>query len=549
MINALSNQVIFLMDFTSKHKQFGCVEPNKSGQTLVNIANDLKLFYVNQLEPNRHTRDDAFHGTSDILDMAFLSPGLSSRDISFSVVDDHMGSDHFPNQISLDKPLKRNIPLAEPRYRLDKTDNDLLHNTLKDSLTNIDTDITTQDELEELAVTLCDKLMKAVDTSTPKLYSRNDPKSHISQAILDLIKEKCRLRQLYNNTQDPNIKSTINKLQREIRTKINLESTISWEKFCNSISLESDPKKSWRKITNFLKPKGPCSYPTLKLGNKTAKTNPQKAQLFAESVERNFGIESHLFRKSHFDRINKFVEAHSYHFTPLDPIHDSTTDTDDDCDLVADVDPDTLIRIVRTELKNGKALGIDNVYNIILKKAIGTGFYKLLARAFTISLKLGFIPYVWKVAVLCMLIKPDKPPSQTTSYRPISLLSAIMKLFERVIEKRLRRHLEDNGFFSKYQSGFRKSKSTNDQLFRLSQTIMESFNRGEHVIVAFLDVKKAFDNVWHNGLRYKIYQLGLPTKLCRWLSDFLVGRVIQVKIEGFVSPKVYPKAGVPQGST
>ena len=178
------------------------------------------------------------------------------------------------------------------------------------------------------------------------------------------------------------------------------------------------------------------------------------------------------------NRINKFVEAHSYHFTPLDSLHGNFTDTDDDSDLVADVDPDTLIRIVRTELKNGKAPGIDNVHNIILKKAIGTGFYKVFARAFTISLKLGFIPHVWKVAVFCMLIKPDKPPSQTTRYRPIScLLSAIMKLFERVIEKRLRKHLEDNGFFSKYQPGFRKSKSTNDHLFCLSQTIMESFNR------------------------------------------------------------------------
>ena len=203
------------------------------------------------------------------------------------------------------------------------------------------------------------------------------------------------------------------------------------------------------------------------------------AQLFAESVERNFGIESHLlFRKSHFDRINKFVEAHSYHFTPLNSLHDNITDTDDDSDLVANVDPaDTLIRMVRTELKNGKAPGIDNVYNIVLKKAIGTEVYKVLAWASTISLKLGFIPYVWKVAVLCMLIKPDKPPSQTTSYRPISLLSAIMKLFERVIEKRLRKLFEDNDFFSKYQSCFRKSKSTNDHLFHLSQTIMESFNR------------------------------------------------------------------------
>ena len=459
-----------------------------------------------------------------------------------------MGSDHFPIQISLDKPLKRNTPLTEPRYRFDKTNDYLLHNTLKDSLTNIDTNITTLDELEELAVTLCDKLMMAVDTSTPKVYSRNDPTSPISQAILDLIKEKRRLRRLYNNTQDPNIKSTINRLQKEIRTKINQESTINWEKFCNSISLESDQQRSWRKITNFLKPKGPRSYPTLKLGNKTAKTNPEKAQLFAESVERNFSIESHLFSKSQFDRINKFIEPHSHHFTPLDSPQDNVTDTYDDSDLVADVDPETLIRIVQTELKNFKSPGIDNVNNIILKKAISTGFYKVLAQAFTISLKLDFILYVWKVAVLCMLIKPDKPPSQTTSYQPIGLRSAIMKLLERLIKQHLRKHLEDNGFFCKYQSGFRKSKSTNDHLFHLSLTIMESFNQGGHVIAAFLDVKKAFDNVWHNGLRYEIYQLDLPNKLCRWLSNFLSGRVIQVKIEGFLSPEVYPKAGDPRGS-
>ena len=88
-----------------------------------------------------------------------------------------------------------------------------------------------------------------------------------------------------------------------------------------------------------------------------------------------------MFRKSHFDRINKFVEAHLYHFTPLDSLHDNVADTDDNSDLVADVDLDTLICIVRSELRNSKAPGIDNVHNDILKKAIGTGFYKLLARA------------------------------------------------------------------------------------------------------------------------------------------------------------------------
>ena len=147
-----------------------------------------------------------------------------------------------------------------------------------------------------------------------------------------------------------------------------------------------------------------------------------------------------------------------------------------------------------------------------------------------------------------MLLKPDKLASLTTSYRPISLISSIMKLLERVIEQRLRSHLEKIGFLNKHQSGFRRVKSTDDHLFRPSQSIMESFNRGEHVVAAFLDVEKAFDNVWHNGLRCKIFQLDLPTIMTRWLSDFLVCRAIQVNVNGFLSNQIYPNAAVPQGS-
>ena len=77
---------------------------------------------------------------------------------------------------------------------------------------------------------------------------------------------------------------------------------------------------------------------------------------------------------------------------------------------------------------------------------------------------------------------------------------------------------------------------------------MESFNRGEHVMVAFLDIEKAFENVWHNGLTYKIVMLDLPTKMTRWLSGFLVDRVIQVNVIGFLSDKASPISGVPQGS-
>ena len=96
--------------------------------------------------------------------------------------------------------------------------------------------------------------------------------------------------------------------------------------------------------------------------------------------------------------------------------------------------------------------------------------------SFTSSIQLGYISTAWKLATLRMLLKPYKLPSPTTSSRPISLISSIMKLFERVIEQRLRSHLEHIGFLNKHQSGFRKAKSTDDHLFRLSQSIMESFN-------------------------------------------------------------------------
>ena len=107
-----------------------------------------------------------------------------------------------------------------------------------------------------------------------------------------------------------------------------------------------------------------------------------------------------------------------------------------------------------------------------------------------------------------------------------------MKLFERVIEKRLRKYLKDTMvFLANISEGFGKAKSANDHLVCLSQTVIESFDRGEVVIASFFDVEKTFDSVWDNGPKYKIFQLGLPTKVTRWLSDFLWGEVIQVKVD------------------
>ena len=254
------------------------------------------------------------------------------------------------------------------------------------------------------------------------------------------------------------VKTPINQLQKEIKDDLRIESQASWEKFCTDISLETDHTESWRKIKNFLKPKGQCDYPALQLDAKTAKTNADKVQLFAESVKRHFGIHSDNFDSNHFNEVNQFIEGKYEHFYPPEDPDDYISDMDDDHDLVANIDSDTLIRIVKF-LKWGKSPGTDNIHNEVLRLGTTTSLFHHLARLFTYSILIGYIPTAWKLATLHMLLKPNKLPSPTTSYRPISVTSSITKLFESVIEQRLRSYLEDISFINKYQSGFRQNKS------------------------------------------------------------------------------------------
>ena len=218
-------------------------------------------------------------------------------------------------------------------------------------------------------------------------------------------------------------------------------SGIHFQSGCNSISLESNPNEFWCKIKNFLMPKGQRDYPALHHANKVAKTNTDRAQLFAESVETHFGIESDHFDSNHFDEVNKFIEDNHRCFYPPEDPDDYHFDVGNEHELGVDVDAQTFIKLVKF-LKRGKAPGLDTIHNEVLRLGNTTSLFHHLARIFTSSIHLGYIPTAWKLATLRMLLKPDKLPSLTNSYRPISLISSIMKLFERVIEQRLRSHLE-----------------------------------------------------------------------------------------------------------
>ena len=156
----------------------------------------------------------------------------------------------------------------------------------------------------------------------------------------------------------------------------------------------------------------------------------------------------------------------------------------------------------------------------------------------------------WKQAKVIMIPKPGKDLTKPTSYRPISLLPAIGKIFERIIARRLSSFLEKANYFDENQAGFRKKRSSVDQLFKLSQSVSTALKKHKKAVGVFLDVEKAFDAVWIEGLKYKLgsSEVGIPTKMTRPLSSFLTNRNLRVHQDNAVSNKIELKAGTPQGS-
>ena len=134
------------------------------------------------------------------------------------------------------------------------------------------------------------------------------------------------------------------------------------------------------------------------------------------------------------------------------------------------------------------------------------------------------------------------------NYRPVSLLPICGKVFERLIYNSLFEYFIENDLISPYQSGFKPGDSCTNQLISITHEIYQSFDDGFEVRGVFLDISKAFEKVWHNGLIYKLKQNGVAGDLLDTLTNFLKERKQKVVLNGQYSTWTNVEAGVPQGS-
>ena len=134
------------------------------------------------------------------------------------------------------------------------------------------------------------------------------------------------------------------------------------------------------------------------------------------------------------------------------------------------------------------------------------------------------------------------------NYLPVSLLPICGKVFERLIYNSLFEYFIENDLISPNQSGFKPGDSCTNQLISITHEIYQSFDDGFEVRGVFLDISKAFDKVWHNGLIYKLKQNGVAGDLLDTLTNFLKERKERVILNGQYSTWTNVEAGVLQGS-
>ena len=205
----------------------------------------------------------------------------------------------------------------------------------------------------------------------------------------------------------------------------------------------------------------------------------------------------------------------------------------------------TEIEAACRHLKPYKAPGPDGIHNEFLTN-LGPNLFAWLTNFFNTCFNSGHIPNMWRRSSVVATLKPGKDEQSPKSYRPISLLCTSYKLLERVILARIKPLIETK--LPKEQAGFRKGRSTLDQVAQLTDTIEDSFDRGQATGAVFLDLTAAYDTVWLQGLHMKLQKFISCGKITDLIMNLLLNRSFVLSAGCQTSKPSRLKNGVAQGS-
>lgn len=312
-----------------------------------------------------------------------------------------------------------------------------------------------------------------------------------------------------------------------------------WQAFATTLSPRTNSARLWSTLRAIDgRAKAPPSGAALEADGRQQTTPTAKANAFARQYARVSSLtlnkEEHVFRNATRDRVNRTTcVCEGRHEGPCQNFNMSELCT------------------ALNKANARGACGTDEISNSMLKHLPISAKQELL-NLMNETMTSGIWPPQYKQALIVPIAKKNKDPARVESYRPISLLSCVSKIMERMLTGRIIWLLEKNNRLAGEQAGFRRARSCQDQLQCLVQSIVDGSNRdkpADRTVLALIDFRAAFDTVWRDGLLYKLCEAGTPLCLVRLVKSFLTDRKAKVRFEGTTSKAVNLKMGIPQGST
>jgi hypothetical protein len=513
----IGSSVVVAGDFNAKHPLWSCVNTDQQGTTLFKY---IQLTDTILLHPDTYTHYPTNNSQPSTLDLVLVKncPKISTPNALQT-----LSSDHLPIIFSIDgKPeeiIKHSWDYGRANWREFKS-------YINDQTILTSTTLTNKTEIDSSIIHLTESITRSKHLHIPKTQYI-EHKLEITDFVANLIKSKNKLRKIWQTSKNPALKTLINKLTYQIKIRIKEIKNEAWSKKLEKLS--SVDGSLWKLAKAIRRTKN--SIPPLDDAGISVTRDCDKAELLSKSFQKHHTLTQHYNHIPTHNKVNRSIKI----------ITKTPTNSTKNIKLVHPCEIQNIIR----NLKNKKAPGRDSIDNITIKQLPFKALVSL-SKIFNACLLTGYFPEYWKTANVIPILKPDKSSKNPANYRPISLLCTLSKILEKIIYTRLLKVV--NKKLINEQFGFRTGHSTTQQLTRLTEHVTKNFNMKRSTGMVCLDIEKAFDTVWHDGLIHKLLINKIPNYLILIIKSYLTRRKLVVSVNNELSSPKIIAAGVPQGS-
>ena len=492
-------------DFNANHAYFGNKTrvPNHRGELLYNIC---KLHKLDFLGPDFHTfYSGKSKGKPDII----LGNKLLSIFNKYVSQGPRVGSDHIPIQIELDtKPIyiKTNEPL--PDYR--KANWDPFKIKLM-PLTPPALDKQRPTEINNAIDKLFEHIASASSEYIPLTKHKKIKQNFNSLLTIKLIKN---YQSYFSDQAHPPPQGLINITRQLIFENLIIDKDVYWKKIVKTASdCYGDHNTFWKHIKQ-LRGHHNDEVPYILWDNKKITDKNTQTEILAETWDNTFrATPNNNANWSNINKVTNWINQNRAKISPYKLV--DLRRLEENNILTSPITREEVKHYIKIMKK--KAPGESKIGHQIIKQ-LPDNIIEYILNIFNASLACGYFPKKFKSAILKLIPKEGKDATLPQNYRPIALLDNIGKIFEKIINSRLRQFFEENNLYNYQQYGFRQWKSTTHVVNMIHECINLNSAQGYKTAILSKDVQKAFDTVWHSGLIWKIYhRFKLPMALKNYL--------------------------------